>query len=112
LRGALGRYAGGWRVRHCGVCERDVLNTAAMTPEQIEALISKPGPTPCLRLVPVGDGMLMTAHSEPRLIFLQRSSLALSTVILAATSAAAQDVHSPRAQQNSILQGVVVDQEG
>jgi len=46
--------AGNSRVRHCAACQRDVVNAAALTPEQIERHIqaaSKGEPTPCMRLV-------------------------------------------------------------
>ena len=71
------------RVRHCGGCDRDVHNLAAMTPAQIDALLAKPGPLPCMRMVRHQDGSLMTARVEVAdAAFCNMRRLALTTVML------------------------------
>jgi hypothetical protein len=99
------------RVRHCGGCDRDVHNLAAMTPAQIEAMLAQPGPKPCMRLVQFEDGSLMAARVAVRRSFFQRAALTLSTAMLAVTTSVAQDAH-PAGSNDAILQGVVVDPAG
>src|SRR5580698_5167237 len=74
------------RVRHCGACDRDVHNLAAMTPAQIDALLAKPGPLPCMRMVQFEDGSLMAARVAVRHSLFQRTALTLSTAMLAVTT--------------------------
>lgn len=100
------------RVRHCGVCDRDVHNGATMTPAQLEAILAQPGPLPCMRLVQCEDGSLLMARTEQRPGLLRRASLALSTVMLMAGGAAAQNPTLPKQDQRAILQGRVVDVTG
>ena len=100
------------RVRHCGVCDRDVHNVATMAPAQLEAILAQPGPLPCMRLVQYEDGSLLTARAEQKPNLLRRASLALSTVMLMAGGAAAQISTQPKQDQMAILQGRVVDATG
>ena len=103
---------GNSRVRHCGVCDRDVHNGATMTPAQLEAILAQPGPLPCMRLVQYEDGSLLTARADQQPNLLRRASLALSTVMLMAGGAAAQNPTLPKQDQMAILQGSVVDATG
>ena len=100
------------RVRHCGVCDRDVHNVATMAPAQLEAILAQPGPLPCMRLVQYEDGSLLTARVDQRPNSLRRTWMALSTVMLMAGGAAAQIATLPRQDQMAILQGRVVDATG
>jgi hypothetical protein len=100
------------RVRHCGVCDRDVHNVAAMTPAQLETILAQPGLLPCMRLVQFEDGSLLTARTDQRPNLLRRASMALSTVMLMAGGAVAQTATLPRQDQMAILQGRVVDATG
>ena len=100
------------RVRHCGVCDRDVHNVATMAPAQLEAILAQPGPLPCMRLVQCEDGSLLTARAEQGPGLLRRASLALSTVMLMAGGAVAQNPKPPKQDQMAILQGKVVDITG
>jgi hypothetical protein len=101
--------AGNASVRHCGSCDRDVRNVAAMTPAQIDAMLAQPGPLPCMRLVQFDDGSLLVARSEHR-HFLLRASMALSTVMLMA--GCAQTTGSSKPESNANLIGQVVDLKG
>ena len=103
---------GNSRVRHCGVCDRDVHNVATMAPAQLEEILVQPGPLPCMRLVQYEDGSLLTARADQRPNLLRRASLALSTVMLMAGGAAAQNPTPPKQDQMAILQGTVVDPSG
>jgi hypothetical protein len=100
------------RVRHCGVCDRDVHNVAAMAPAQLEAILAQPGPLPCMRLVQYEDGSLLTARTDQKPNLLRRASMALSTVMLMAGGAAAQTSTLPKQDQMAVLQGTVVDATG
>ena len=100
------------RVRHCGVCDRDVHNVAAMAPAQLEAVLAQPGPLPCMRLVQYEDGSLLTARMDQKPNLLRRASMALSTVMLVAGGAAAQTSTLPKQDQMATLQGKVVDATG
>jgi ribosomal protein S11 len=99
------------RVRHCGSCDHDVHNLAAMTPAQIDALLAATGPLPCMRVAWNDDGSMMTAAVVPGPSFLSRASLALSAVVLMAGSAAAQTSASPPGKP-ATLKGYVVDPTG
>jgi len=100
------------RVRHCAGCDRDVHNLAAMTPVQIDVLLAKPGPLPCMRIVRHQDGSLLTARVESHRGFLQHASVALTTVMLAATTSFAQQTHPATSDNTATLQGLVVDPTG
>jgi Carboxypeptidase regulatory-like domain len=100
------------RIRHCGVCDRDVHNVAAMVPAQLEAVLAQPGPLPCMRLVQYEDGSLLTARTDQKPNLLRRASMALSTVMLMAGGAAAQTSTLPKQGQMAVLQGRVVDATG
>ena len=97
------------RVRHCGGCDRDVHNLAAMTPAQIDALLAKPGPLPCMRIVRNVDGSLMTARVEQKPGVIRRASRILSTVMLMAGSASAQTGNTSKPKPIASLEGQVVD---
>lgn len=47
--------------RHCGACDLDVHNFAAMTTREIEDLIAHAGGRLCARLFRRADGMILTA---------------------------------------------------
>jgi hypothetical protein len=49
------------RRRLCGHCNRYVYDLAAMTRDEIHALVGAPGSAPCVRLYQRADGTLMTA---------------------------------------------------
>ncbi len=101
---------GGSRVRHCGSCDRDVLNVAAMTPGQLEAVIAegqRAGAYPCMRMVQLHDGMLLTATEVVRPRWYQRVAAGVGAMILA-TVAAAQDAKPVLAK----LSGRVTDATG
>lgn len=99
------------RVRHCGACDRDVRNVATMTPAEIDAMLAAPGPLPCMRIVQYPDGSLMAARVETKRGFLRHASVALTTVMLAATSSLAK-AHPAIADNTAVLQGVIVDPDG
>jgi Carboxypeptidase regulatory-like domain len=100
------------RVRRCGSCDRDVYNVASMMPEQIEAMLAKPGPLPCMRIVRNHDGSLLAARNEQRPNVFVRASMALSTVMLMAGTAAAQGTGSAKPETAASLIGQVVDPKG
>jgi len=99
------------RSRHCVACGRDVLNTATMTPAQIEAVLAKPGRLPCMRMVRLSDGGLMTAQSVPQRSQMQRLSLAFVTSLVTA-GAMAQMPSSTNHEKQATLHGVVVNASG
>jgi len=81
--------AGDSRVRHCEACARDVVNTAAMTPGQIEAMIAGAS-LPCLRLVRLEDGSLLTAREEKSGLGRVSAMAASALVAVSSLAAAAQ----------------------
>lgn len=97
------------RVRHCAVCDRDVLNTAAMTPQQVEAILSTPGQLPCMRTVRHADGSLFTAEAVPKPMRLARIAAAALTATVALTAASAQTNGRP---QNVVVAGRILDASG
>jgi Carboxypeptidase regulatory-like domain len=99
------------RVRHCGGCNRDVHNLAAMTPAQIDALLAKPGPLPCMRMVRHQDGSLMTARVESQRSLLQRVSAGFAMTLLT-IGATAQTRNASANSNAAVLRGRVVDSEG
>jgi hypothetical protein len=103
---------GGSRVRHCGSCDRDVLNVAAMTAGQLEAVIaegSRTGAMPCMRVVRDADGLLMVAQEVVQPKWYQRVAAGVAGAMLSGLAAAAQDV-KPEAQAR--LSGHLVDTSG
>ncbi len=103
--------SGDSRVRHCESCGRDVLNTATMTPKQIEAIITRSGPLPCMRMVRNEDGSLLTAQEMRSPSRWSRLVAAFSTVAMTA-SLAAQSGSSSRDHEAGGVQGQVVDPTG
>jgi hypothetical protein len=97
------------RVRHCAACDRDVLNLASMTPANIEAIFAKGGPLPCMRVVRLEDGGLLTAQVAPRASVLTRLVAAISATIMVPV-VAAQTAQSP--ERAVTLQGKVQDPAG
>src|SRR5471030_1274603 len=101
--------SGDSRTRHCSACERDVLNTAARTSAQIEAVLAKPGPLPCMRLVRLDDGGLLTAQVVPRASLLTRAVSVISAAVMMSNAAAFAGKPKPHP---ITLQGKVVDPTG
>lgn len=101
--------SGDSRRRHCGACDRYVLNTATMTPEQIESALAKPGPLPCMRLVRLEDGALMTAQVVQKQSLLTRAIAAIATAVMMSTATAFAG--KPKLHPVT-LQGKLVDPSG
>lgn len=102
------------RTRHCARCDRDVINLATMTPRQIDALLAKPGPLPCMRAVTLQDGSLLAAEEIraprfPKLLAAAACSLAAISSASVSATASAQDSR-PSAQ--AALSGKIVDRSG
>lgn len=57
--------AGTARVRHCGVCEKDVHNLAAYSSDEIRTLLRAPGALPCMRISLDADGTPLTTEPLP-----------------------------------------------
>ncbi len=49
------------RVRHCGLCDKDVYDLSEMTAVEAEALLSRAGEAPCVRLHRRADGTVITS---------------------------------------------------
>ena len=49
------------RVRHCGLCDKDVYDLSEMTAAEAEALLAREGEAPCVRLHRRADGTVITS---------------------------------------------------
>ena len=47
-------------VRHCGACDKRVYNISEMPAADVEALLARPGESPCVRFHQRSDGTVMT----------------------------------------------------
>ncbi len=107
------------RMRHCAECDRDVHNTAALTPRQIEELLSGAGALPCLRVAHFADGSMLVAEearSLPRFGTLAGAAMtALVSISAASVSAQSKRVEitlgrKPVAQ--AVYSGLVLGTDG
>jgi hypothetical protein len=104
--------AGTSSVRHCESCRHDVLNVAAMTPAQIEAMLAQPGPRPCMRLVVFEDGSLLTASERRALGPLGRLGAVAASAAMALGGMMAAAQSSTSRPKEAVIAGQVLDVNG
>lgn len=102
---------GALRRRHCTACGRDVLNTTAMTPREIEAVIATGKPV-CMRIVQHADGSIMTANEEKTSRFPAMLSVAASAFVAVSSIAAAQTSRQQPEKATATVSGTVLDENG
>lgn len=101
------------RKRHCAECDRDVLNSASMTPGEIEQVLQAGAPLPCMRLAQFSDGSLLVASevARERRALSGLSAAFISLLALTGINANAQGVPSV-APSTATISGHVVDAWG
>lgn len=96
------------RVRHCGRCDLNVYNVAAMTREEAERLIVAREGRLCMRVYQRADGTILTADCPVGLAAV-RAKVAKAVLRVAAAVAtlyAAVTLTRSRAESNVALEGV------
>ena len=107
------------RVRHCASCDKDVHNTAALTPQQIEALLCGPGPLPCLRIAHHADGSMLVAeesraHTPYGVLagVAMTALVSISSAVAAAQSSGGRVIMGTRPLARSVYTGQVLGPNG